>query len=306
MKTLDNFLDEYLRLRRGFGYQLERQEKELKNFLRSLNKEKSTIISSHLALKWASNSGNATRANTAKKLGQVRQFASYVSAEDPRHEIPSINLSPYPKRNRKGVYIYTLQEISNLMEATKTIFPNQMVARTYYTLIGLLATTGMRVGELISLDVKDCNLEEEYLLVRKGKAGQSRRVLLHQSTIEKIKIYLELRNQLPKISPSLFASTKGTRLIYRNVHPSFDRVLKAVGLYKKTPKPRIHDLRHTFIVRAVERWYHEGLNVESKLSHLSTYVGHVSPSSTYWYLHSVPELMVYAAERLNEKMEALL
>ena len=306
MKTLDNFLNEYLRLRRAFGYRLDRQEKYLKQFLHFLHKEKSTVVSSHLALKWASNSGKSTQMNTAKKLGHVRQFTSYVSTEDPRHEIPPKELVPYPKRNRKGVYIYTTQEISSLMEATKTVFLSQMKVQTYYILIGLLATTGMRIGEIINLDLKDFKLKEGYFLVRKSKDGQSRKVLLHQSTIEKIKIYLELRNQLPKASSALLASTKGTRIIHMNVHTSFDRVLKATGLYNRTPKPRIHDLRHTFIVRTVEKWYREGLNVESKLSHLSTYVGHISPSSTYWYLHSVPELMAYAAERLNKRMGELL
>ena len=305
MKTLDNFLDEYLRIRRKFGYQLESQEKKLKNFLMFLKKEKSSIISSKMSFKWASHSGKATRANTAQRLSIVRQFASYVSVEDPRHEVPPVDLVPYPRSGRKMVYIYSSKEVSDLMEATRVAFCNPMTSQNYYILIGLLATTGMRIGEILNLNLEDFNSKEKYLLVKRSKDGQSRRVLLHKSTIEKIQSYLKVRSQFPKASTALLATYNGTRIHRANVHRNFDKVLRTAGLYKKNPKPRVHDLRHTFIVRTFERWYCEGLNVEANLSHLSTYVGHANPSSTYWYLQSTPELMAYVTEKLNKRMKEL-
>lgn len=305
MKSLSIFMKEYLTTRRALGFKLDRTEHELKQFLRFLKRKKSSVILSQTALEWATHSGSTSRENGANRLSYVIQFARYVSAEDPRHEVPSQCLVPYPKRRRKPIYIYSEKEILKLMEATQ-IFRSLLKSRNYRVLIGLLAATGMRVGELIALDDKDFDSVKGLLTVRKSKEGQSRLILLHSSTRKELKSYQKFRDQaVSKSSTALFRSNSGARLHYENVHPVFDRLLKEVLLYERKPKPRIHDLRHTFIIKTIERWYHEGKRVESKLSYLSTYVGHVSPSSTYWYLSATPELMACAAKLLNQRMEVL-
>jgi len=306
MNTLAELLIEYLSTRRALGYQLERTEYELKNFLTFLEKSNSPIITQELALDWATNSGTTTLKNGAKRLSIIRQFAKYLTVEDSRHTVPSEYLVPNSKALRRSVYIYSSEEILNLMKAV-TIFRDPLKVKSYYTLIGLLAATGIRIGELIVLNDSDFDAQNAFLLIDKGKGKRQRKVLLHSSTVKELKLYKNFREQVvAKKDKALFLSNKGTRLNYENIHPNFDKLLKAVELYNKKPKPRIHDIRHTFIIKTITRWYHEGKNIEAKLIYLSTYVGHISPSSTYWYLSATPELMACAAARQSKKMEKWL
>ncbi len=306
MKTLTEFLKEYLYTRRALGYQLKRAEYELKNFLKFLEKNKSPIITQELALDWATHFGTATQKNGAQRLGIIRQFAKYLKVEDGRHDVPSEYLAPNNKSARRPVYIYSSEEILNLMNATP-IFKDPLIVKNYYTLIGLLAATGIRIGELIALN--DCNFDAKnsFLLIDKGKGIRQRKVLLHCSTVKMLKLYQDFKKQVVvKKDESFFLSKRGTRLNYENIHPNFDKLLRKVNLYNKKPKPRIHDIRHTFIIKTIARWYHEEKNVEAQLIYLSNYVGHISPSSTYWYLSATPELMACAAARQSKKMESWL
>jgi integrase len=176
-------------------------------------------------------------------------------------------------------------------------------AGTYQTLTGLLAVTGMRPGEAVSLDRGDADFGEQALTVRHGKFGKSRRLPLHPQTVSALRGYARLRDEhLPRpASPAFFVSLAGTRLIYSNVHLAFQRLARDVGLQPRSPRcrPRLHDLRHTFAVTTLISWYHDGQPVQPRLPLLSTWLGHDSPEDTYWYLHAVPELLTLAAERLE-------
>jgi integrase len=181
-------------------------------------------------------------------------------------------------------------------------------AHTYRTLIGLLASTGMRVGEAIDLDRTSLDGVHGVITVRHGKFGKSREVPLHSSTLEALEEYVRHRHRRCSrpVSSAFFLSLAASRLIYRNVHPTFLRLVGWAGLADRKPRrPRIHDLRHTFAVRTLIDWYWAGLDVERQLPILSTYLGHVSPSSTYWYLSAVPELLGVAARRLEESLGEL-
>jgi integrase/recombinase XerD len=177
---------------------------------------------------------------------------------------------------------------------------------TYQTLIALLAVTGMRVGEAIAADRDDLDTATGVLVVRRGKFGTSRALPLHASTVAALSDYLDRRDQLdPRPSaPSLFISTAGARLIYQNVHLKFFRLVRQAGLRPRsaTCRPRIHDLRHSFAVRTLLDWYEAGIDVQARLPLLSTYLGHVHPSDTYWYLSAAPELLAFAGERLERHL----
>jgi integrase len=178
-------------------------------------------------------------------------------------------------------------------------------ADCYRTLIGLLASTGLRVGEAIALDRSDLDSEEGILTVRHGKFGKSRQLPLHVTTLHALEEYASRRNHRFRRSfdSPLLLSNAGTRLRYRNFQFTFFHLVEWAGLADRSPRrPRIHDLRHTFAVRTLIDWYRAGLDVERQLPILSTYLGHVDPKHTYRYLSSVPELLGVATQRFERSM----
>jgi integrase len=174
---------------------------------------------------------------------------------------------------------------------------------TYSTMIGLLASTGMRVGEVLALNRSDFNAEQGLLLIRCTKFGKTRQIPLHQSTIEALCRFEKERDRLaPYPSECFFVSGTGKRVMYSAFHNRFHHWVCELGLRKgnQAPGPRLHDLRHSFAVKTLVDWYRAGLDVDPKLPALSTYLGHVSPSCTYWYLSATPELLAQACRRLEK------
>lgn len=309
MSDLHRILRDYLALRRSLGFKLEREGALLPDFVAFLEKSGSPIITIPLALAWAKQPSDATPYWWATRLAMVRGLAGYVHTLDSGHEVPSRDLLP-ATRSRPLPYIYSEADVRALMDATHRVYRlrDPFRSHTYRTLIGLLASTGMRVGEAIDLDRTDLDPKEGILTVRDGKFGKSREVPLHPSTLDALQEYVRERNRRfsrPK-SPAFFLSLAGTRLIYSNVHPTFLRLVKWAGLAERKPRrPRIHDLRHSFAVHTLADAYRAGLDVEGRVPVLSTYLGHVSPASTYWYLSAVPELLGVAALRLEKSLGAL-
>lgn len=301
MSNLQQILRDYLSIRRSLGFKLERYDARLRGFLAFLEQEGSSVITSTLALAWATKPANATPKWWATRLDMVRGFARYVQTLDPRTEIPPYDLLPR-SRHRPPPYVYADEDVVALMAAADQI-QHPFRAQTYCTLIGLLASTGMRVGEALALDRTDLDPEEGILKVHKGKFGKSREVPLHPTTCQALENYARRRNTHGSTSPAFFLSLAGTRLIYQNVHFTFFRMVDYAGLAERKPRrPRIHDLRHSLAVRTLIDWYRDGLDVEARLPFLSTYLGHVSPSTTYRYLSAVPELAGVAAERLEQSL----
>jgi len=182
--------------------------------------------------------------------------------------------------------------------------PRRVGAATYQTLIGLLAVTGLRIGEMIGLDRDDLDADHDGLLrVREGKFGKSRLVPLHPTTLAALRDYLQVRDELlpTPASPALLSSTAGTRLRYNNVWRTFHRLVRQAGLTARSPscQPRIHDLRHSFAVRTLLDGYARGADVQALLPRLSTYLGHTDPKHTYWYLSAAPELLALAGQRVD-------
>jgi integrase len=294
---LSGALTEYLKLRRSLGFALERAGRLLPQFVAFLDEHDSVIITTSLALRWALLSPSGSRRQAADRLGMVRGFAKYLAALDARTEVPCRELLPLPSSRKLIPYIYTDADICALMRATQILYGLKQM--TYATLIGLLAATGMRVGEAIALDRQDVNVAAGVLVVRHGKFGKSRELPLHATTSAALSAYAHDRDlalRYPR-SPSFLLSLAGTRLNYKNVHIAFLHLLRASGLDAGQYRPRIHDLRHSFAVNTLLRWYREGVAVDARLPSLSTYLGHVSPASTYWYLIATPELL-QRAERL--------
>ncbi len=190
-----------------------------------------------------------------------------------------------------------------LMAATETLrFP--LTRATYRTLIGLLAVSGIRVGEAIGLDRSDVDLAAGCVTVRGGKPGASRELPVHDSTLRALQQYRRVRDQSwsRPASPAFFLSTAGTRLFYANVYKTFRGLLAEARLRPRVRGhggPRIHSLRHTFAVTTLTDWYRADLDVPALMPQLSSYLGHAAPAWSYWYLQATPELLQLAAERLE-------
>jgi integrase len=237
----------------------------------------------------------------------VRGFARYRSSIDPRTEIPPDGLLPYrPQRARP--YIYADQEIERLLAAARSLPPaGGLRSWKYYCLLGLLSVTGLRIGEALNLKLDDIDLRNNVLTIHKAKFGKSRLVPIHPSTRNVLGKYLQRRNRFLErsASPYLFTSSTGNRLDKSDVHRTFYVLSRQIGLRGpiESRGPRLHDFRHRFAVRTLLNWYRRGLEIEPRLPILSTYLGHVHVSDTYWYLTAFPELMGQAVKRLEKHWE---
>jgi integrase/recombinase XerD len=301
MTALKEHLAGYLSMRRALGYKLARAEKLLGLFLAWLEDRGEQTITTDLALRWAT-LPPATDSNWhAQRLSVVRGFAEHLHGLESAHEAPPPDL--LPQRPRRAVpYLYADAEVLALMNATSVI-PTPHRAATMRTLIGLLAVTGMRIGEAIRLDLADIDQVRGLLTIRDTKFGKSRELAVDQTTIRAVREYLRRRDRPVPTEPTtaVLTSAAGTRLIYCNVHLAFKRIVAHAGLRPRSGacRPRAHDLRHTFAVNTLLDAYRAGADIPARLALLCTYLGHVNPGSTYWYLQAAPELLAVAAEHLE-------
>ncbi len=301
MSALQDALSDYLAVRRALGYKLARTEKLLVQFLAYLHERGQTKITTEHALFWAAlpGGGDAWR---ALRLGVVRGFAAHLHSIDPAHEVPPSGLLPCPS-HRVTPYIYTEKQIAALMAAAATLRTSHCTA-TYRTLVGLLAVTGMRISEASGLDREDFDVANATLLIRGAKFGKSRQLPLHRSAAEALVRYLE-REDRPRSAASakaVFVSLRGARLATHTAQGTFRQLVCRAGIESRSAacRPRLHDIRHSFAVNTILDAYREGVDAGPRLALLCTYMGHVDPANTYWYLQAAPELMALAAQRLEQ------
>jgi len=301
MTGLEAAVEDYLALRRAVGFKLQGAGSLLTDFVSYLDSKSAKAITTPLALDWATRSPSPMQ--SARRLQVVRGFASYLQAIDPRTEVPPGGLLACRGR-RRIPYLYSETEVVSLMKAARALQPTLWGA-TCETVIGLLWATGMRIGEVLRLDRADVGWDDGVLTVSLTKFGKSRHVPLHASTLCALDTYnrLRRRHRLGPNPPSFFVSAKGERLAYPGLRQEFLRLLACCGVPSPNSarQPRIHDLRHSFAVRTVLGWYRAGEDVQALLPRLSTYLGHVDPSTTYWYLSAAPELLALAAECLENE-----
>lgn len=295
MTALTIHLNRYLELRRQFGFKLTNAERFLRGFVRFAQEQHASLITTKLALQWATQPENIGPRQCAVRLGIVRRFAQYASTIDPRTQIPPATLLPV-RYCRPTPYLYRDQEVIKLIRATGQIDPsNALKCATYGTLFGLLAVTGMRVGEAIALNRADVDLGQCLLTLRQTKGNKARLIPLHPSTGRALQHYAQMRDKTwPRATSSyFFMSEKGTDLRYHTVNRWFLVLSRRIGLRKPgaLSGARLHDLRHRFAIQTMLRWYRSDADVDAHLPELSTYLGHGHVANTYWYLSAAPELL---------------
>jgi integrase len=304
MTPLRNALADYLGVRRALGYKLRRPEKLLDQFLAHLEELGEERVTVSAALTWATLPKDGNPSWWTLRLSAVRGFSVHLNAIAPQNETIPVGLLPW-KKCRATPYLYSAEEIDALIVAAG-ILRNPHRTATYRTLVGLLAVTGMRVGEAIGLDREDVDLSTGVVVVRDGKFGKDRALPLRPSTVKALHEYVRRHDRpRPKASTSaLLVSSAGTRLLYGNVQHTFRKLVSRAGLEPRSSRcrPRIHDLRHSFAVQTILDGYRHDGDTQSRLALLSTYLGHVDPGKTYWYLSAAPELMELAGHRLEHHL----
>jgi integrase/recombinase XerD len=313
MNSLSNALTEYLKLRRDFGYKLDRLETRLRRFLSFLDEKGTSHITTALALQFATEQKQWAPRTKIGYLCAVRGFAQYLAGMDPTIEVPPPGLFK-PALSRFRPYIYSEEEIRRLLAAALRIpSAERCMARyglkpwTLHSILGLLAATGMRISEATGLKSEDIDWSEGVLRISSTKFLKSRLVPVHPSTLNKLRSYAKRRDRFfakrAHGLPRFFVTCCGTPCRRNNVGQDFRKLARQIGLRAPGAKhgPRIHDMRHRFAVVTLLRWYRSGTQVDRLLPVLATYLGHSRVTGTYWYLSCTPELMAAAGKRLERR-----
>ena len=304
MSELHAALEEYLSVRRALGVKLRLPGRLLERFVDFAEREGADVITTDMALRWATQPAHAQPAQWANRLGMVRRFAQFRSAADPRTEVPPPDLLPF-RTQRPVPYLYSDEEVSRLLEAARQLpAVTGLRPHTYATLFGLYALTGMRTNEPLQLDREDVDLNQGVLTARGTKFGKSRYLPIHPSTQVVLQAYAERRDALclHPLAPSFFLAERGSRLTEWSVRWTFVKLSRQIGLRgpQDSHGPRLHDFRHRFATKTLLQWYRDGHDVEHRLPALATYLGHTHVADTYWYLTAVPELLHLAAQRVEQ------
>jgi integrase len=297
-------VEEYLALRRGLGFALETPAWALRDFGRYADQvEHRGPLTLDLAVQWALASRSDDPAQAARRLATVRQFARHRAVVDPATEIPPPGLLGRPGR-RKQPHIYSEEEVAALLRQAGLLSPRGgLRPRTYVTFFSLLLSTGLRLSEACHLVPGDVDLAKGVLTVRESKFRKSRLVPLHASATDALARYAAHRATCCKASRTggFFRTERSPALTRAAVEKTFSRIRQRLGWTAegRARRPRIHDMRHTFAVRRLLRWYEDGADIDRKILALATYLGHAKVTDTYWYLSGVPELMAMAARRFE-------
>lgn len=282
-------VERYIALHRATGYVFKDESSLLRRFTRYATHRGDAVVHSQTALRWAAEAPSAGARR--RRLHVVRRFARCMGAEDPRHEVPPPDaFGPVPPR--RTPYIFAPGAIRGLLNGAAALGPcGSLRPKTYATLLGLLACTGLRISEALALQLQD--ITDAGLVVRSTKFRKNRIVPLHDTTRRALQAYLVAREQHAGLDTTVFLSERHIRLPYSTVVSVFLRLVRDIGIHPGPgkPGPRIHDLRHTFAVRSLEQCAGERQAVDRHMLALSTYLGHARLAHTYWYLQATPQLL---------------
>ena len=283
-------VEEFIALRRGLGYHSPSQERALRAFGRHLDQEGHTgPIPLESSLNWAASTASSDPCNPARRLTTVRVFLRHLAAIDGATEVPEPRLLG-STGHRKPPHIYSEAEISDLLAAAAGLAPaGGLRPHCYATLFGLIACTGLRISEALALCCGDVDLDEAVLTVRAGKRGRARPVPLHPSAVPPLADYATDRRRRygpPGKDAAFFRTDRSAQISYNSAHHAFSVLRRQLGWTAagRTRAPRIHDLRHRMVVRRIQTWHAQDVNVDANIAVLATYLGHVEVRDLYWYL----------------------
>ncbi len=281
-------VERYLAVRHAAGFALANAAYLLRSFARFAEARRETHVRTLTAIAWANQSDSVAQRD--ERLKSVCRCARYLRAEDPQHEVPPAGHFGY-RKTRRVPYIYSRGEIQQLLGAARQLGPpDALRPQTYVTLLGLLAATGLRVSEALALQCAD--VTPQGLLIRKTKFQKTRLVPLHATVAAALARYLARRRRPRSPREPIFLAEGGRPLRYWDAYSTFRTLLRTADLLPPSGRrPRLHDLRHSFAVRALEASPAGRQRIGQHMLALATYLGHVNIYSTYWYLNTTPDLL---------------
>jgi integrase len=293
-------------MRRALGYQLDKLELLAGQFCDWLTGQGKTTFTTTDAVTWARLPADADRRWWGMRLGAVRTFATYLDAIGVDVQVPPPGILP-AGQCRATPFIYSQTDLDTLQDACGQAFTHELVADTMRIVIGLLAATGIRIGEALRLTVTDIDTAAGALVIRANKNGPDRLIPIHSSTSDRLMVYRDLPARMatrPAPDGPLLVTCRGTGYLRSTIEAYFVRVVRAAGLEPRgSARPRLHDLRHTFATMHMAAAYRTGVDPQRTLTLLATWLGHTSAAHTYWYLSAAPQLMTLAAARLETEQE---
>ncbi len=303
-RTMVRKAQAYLDYRRALGFDLRHSGRLLLNFATYLDRSGwRGPLTTDVILRWVNLPKAASTKYKAGRLTVVRGFARYLATRDGQTEVPDQRLMPKGWRSRP--HIFDDRQLAQLLKATRCLKPTyELRPLTYRTLFGLLASTGLRVGEALKLTLGQADLKRGILRIEQTKFKKSRLVPLHPTATRALRRYVAARNRRwghDKRKP-FFVGPCGSALSHWGALDAFRTLCVELGWRQGNgdwPRPRIHDLRHSFACHCLLRWYRDGENVHHKIAALSTYLGHACVTSTYWYLTATPELLAIVGSRFE-------
>lgn len=283
LKTIET----YLALRRATGFAMLNTEYLLKSFAAFAIERGQTHVHTQTAIDWAARGPSVAQRDA--RLKAVCRFVRHIRVEDARHDLPPVNHFG-ARKARRSPHIYSAAEIHHLIEAALRLRPKGgLRSRTYATLIALLSATGLRISEALKLTVAD--VTRDGLLIRETKFRKTRLVPLHDTAVAGLQRYLARRRPCSE-TDLVFVDAGGLPLRYIAVKETFDRLVGRAGIVPVAKRrPRLHDLRHTFAVRALQGSPVDRSRTGAHMVALATYMGHVNIYATYWYLEATADLM---------------
>lgn len=285
-------VERYIELRRSLGFKLAKTARHLTAFARYAIDRGDSHIQGATAIAWTA-SVSSTPDSRQRHLREIALFARFLRAEDHAHEVPHRDPNHRPA-TRPAPYIYTQEELARMLDAAGNLRrqkPSPLRRHIYVMLIGILASTGLRISEALNLRLSDV-LPEGVLHIRQTKFNKSRLVPMHSSVVEALNTYLEVRRRFAGMDDHVFLSVDAKPMALRTVQSNFDVILRKANVGQhRSRRPRIHDLRHTFATRVLEQCAMRREDVARDFVALSTYLGHADITNTYWYLEATPDLM---------------
>ena len=304
MSELSGLISEYLAFREARGFGPNRKlERLLIQFTNALPPDRpdGRLFTQGEALAWAHVPVGAAPAWLAERLSAVRGFAVYLAGSGLPVGVPGTRQGPSGSR-RATPYLFTNADVQAVMKAAEELF-TPLRAATMSTLVGMMAVTGMRIGEALRLSIADVDVDQGVVLIAHAKFGRQRLVQLAPSSCQAVADYLRLpvRRRLG-VTPEgpMFVTSRGAAMHERTAHGAFHQMTHHAGLRPRAgARPRPHALRHTFATQTMIDAYRAGRDPARTLTLLSVWLGHANPADTYWYLQAAPEVAALAAQMLE-------
>ncbi|OUL73403.1 MULTISPECIES: tyrosine-type recombinase/integrase [Burkholderiaceae] len=301
-KSLMQWIDDYLAVRRQAGFALKAEGEQLRHFARFAQQiGHKGSLTTQLAVRWASSSVGGRRLTAARRIELLRPFAKYCRQFDPATDIPPRGLFG-PAHRRLVPHVFSDNEIIELMASCEGLYPpHGLRGASCAAIFGLMASSGLRTAEVAALTRSDVDLDRRLLLIRCGKLGKSRWVPIHPTTADVLRRYARKRDRDPLTlnSEAFFVFDYGRPASTHSINYAFHILCDALKLRPRGDhsRLRLRDLRHSFVCHRLQEWYARGLDVDRSILALSTYLGHAKVTDTYWYETATPELLAIAAQR---------